>query len=89
MYVLQGVLEKDTFRSIIIVLILLLVWYRVPGLSLSFEAAVTLKISPVTCKYMGKGNVKEVDNFLCKDQLNKVEALNLGRSNQQIICRFN
>ena len=29
------------------------------GLSLSFEEGVTLKISPVTCKYMAKGHVKE------------------------------
>ena len=28
------------------------------GLSLSFEAGVTLKISPVTCKYMAKGYFK-------------------------------
>ena len=27
-----------------------------------------------------------VDNFLCKGQLNKVEAPDLGRSNQQVIC---
>ena len=26
--------------------------------------------------------------FLCKGQLNKVEVLYLGRSNQQIICRL-
>ena len=29
------------------------------GLSLRFEAGVALKISPVTCKYMAKGHVKE------------------------------
>ena len=30
-----------------------------PGLSLSFEAGVTLKMSPVTCKYIAKGHVNE------------------------------
>ena len=32
---------------------------HVSGLSLRFEEGVTLKISPVTCKYMTKGHVKE------------------------------